>query len=260
MYAGVIFLIIFLSLFSVENIFSQTEENPDCTAVHHIGRLVLSSGGGTSFGGIYNNDATDCLLNKKVFKYGIEYPKNSGISALSWGYIFIGGIIDSDTLVNTNTYSPIYWEKYRSTLEPNNPDYEGAVSEQDYVSVSVDNSVNSRYISTDYKPLNIQVTKKSYAWSYEYAEDFVLFDIEIKNIGKKPINETYIGLHLSFATGYFNGNNAPENDNLSGLYIGNKTENKCTDFRDNLKFLWGADNDGNPVDGEYTDILGIVDG
>ena len=42
-------------------------------------------------------------------------------------------------------------------------------------------------------PLNIQVNQTSYAWSYSYAEDFVLFDMSIKNIGNDVLKKLYMG-------------------------------------------------------------------
>jgi hypothetical protein len=46
------------------------------------------------------------------------------------------------------------------------------------------------------RPLNIKVTQRSYAWSYPYAEDFIIFDYEIENIGIKTLNKVYLALYL----------------------------------------------------------------
>ena len=40
-------------------------------------------------------------------------------------------------------------------------------------------------------PLGIEIEQRSYAWSYEYAEDFVLFDFDITNIGTNNINKVW---------------------------------------------------------------------
>ena len=192
-----------LIILSADSIHSQDDITPECIAEHDIGKLVLKSNSATLFGGINLFDRKNCLNNNKSFYYGAEYPKGSGISSLYFGELIIGGILNDDTLVSIAN-SPVYWKKYRSTLIPNSPNYEGAVSEQDYISVSVDNIFGSIYNPSIQKPLNIQVTKKSYSWSYEYAEDFVLFDIEIKNIGEQTIKDAYIGLLLDFAVGYYN--------------------------------------------------------
>ena len=79
-----------------------------------------------------------------------------------------------------------------------------AVSEQDIIAVYTDTSADiplspQQMIPWDNRkhfPLNIQITQKSYSWSYEYAEDFVLIDFTIKNIGVKKIKDMYVGLYV----------------------------------------------------------------
>ena len=252
-------LLIILFYLCVTSILSD-EMNPDCDATHNIGKLVLKTNTASFLGGIDIDEHTDCLFNKRSFDLGAEYPKNSNIAILKWGFICVGGILDNDTIVNTGSGAPIFWKKYRSTLDPNSHDFEGAVSEQDYISVSVDNIKNSIYIPTNYKPLNIEVKKSSYAWSYEYAEDFVLFDIEIKNIGINNINNTYIGIFFNFSNGYTDGTNINDNDDLSGLFKQKIDLDDCNNFIDDLNIMWGADNDGDPINGEFMDKLGFVDG
>ncbi len=248
-----------LIILSTESVNSQDDINPDCVAVHNVGKLVLSSNTATHFGGINLFKKTDCLHKKKAFYYGAEFPKGSGISSLYFGRLIIGGILNNDTLVSIGNYSPVYWKKYRSTLDPNSPDFEGAVSEQDYISVSVSNIAKPYYNSSNRKTINLQVTKKSYSWSYEYAEDFVLFDIEIKNIGSQSIKSTYIGLQLYFAVGYYNENSDIQSDDLGGFYKQKESFDSCNHIIDNLDIMWGADNDGDPINGKYTDKLTFVD-
>lgn len=252
-----------LIILSAESIRSQDDINPDCDAIHNIGKFVLKTNSASFLGGKYIDERRDCLFNKRSFDLGAEYPKNSNIAMLAWGFIGVGGILDNDTIVNfgIGSYAPIFWKKYRSTLDPNSPDFEGAVSEQDYISVSVDNIFDplyNPYNPITQKTLNIQVTNKSYSWSYEYAEDFVLFDIEIKNIGNRSIKNTYIGILLYFAVGYPNYNGSAGNDELSGFHKLNYSLNSCNNISENLLFMWGADNDGDPINGEYSDKLTFI--
>ncbi len=242
-------------------------ENPDCNAVHNVGKLVLKSnlippfGGKSEFYEITEEERIDCFNRRQVFEYGAEYPIGSKISILHGGTVIIGGIIDNDTLLVQVEYSPKGMKIYRSTLDPTDSNFENAVSEQDYISVGVDNIEEFFDIyGLRFKPLNIQVTKKSYAWSYEYAEDFVLFDIEIKNIGKETIKKAYTGLVFSSANGYFNGSNYPYLDDLGGYYSHEKSFDDCNNIIDNFDLMWGADNDGDPINEVFTNRLGIVDG
>ena len=162
---GYYFLIFY---FFAQPIFSQ------CSVVHNVGKLVVKSSHVDHFGG-FTLDHVDCRTNKRIFFYGAEYPKNSGITSLARAQIYIGGVVDNDTLlINTNDRTYEYWTTYRSILDPTSDAFEGAVSEQDDLARA-----------DFFSEFKVQVSKSSYAWSYGYADDFVLYDIEIKSNEKK---------------------------------------------------------------------------
>ncbi|KAA3631177.1 MAG: hypothetical protein DWP97_13775, partial [Calditrichaeota bacterium] len=241
-----------------------------CNAVHDVGKLVLKTntatflGGNNTIFGISEEERVNCLTTKKVFEYGAEYPKQSRIACLNYGGLVIGGIIDNDTLMSRFYYYRTFPKEYRSVLEPASNNYENAISEQDFISIYQDNidTLSQYYDFSNFgwKSLNIEVTKKSYAWSYEYTEDFVLFDIEIKNIGVDIIREVYVGIGISFAVGYYTGNNIIIDDDIGGLYNVNQLQNDCANEVGNIEILWGADNDGDPIDGEFTNTLTHFEG
>ena len=55
-----------------------------------------------------------------------------------------------------------------------------AVSEQDFIAKYKDvHNVTTKV----YAPLGIEVTQKTYAWSYSYSDDYILVDYTIKNVG-----------------------------------------------------------------------------
>ncbi len=254
---------LFILFIFVVSIYADEVENQECNAVHNVGKLVLKSNIIPSFGGVrdfyfsFPEESTrDCLRDKYVFRFGAEYPKSSNKVSLLSGWLSVVGIVDNDTLYAGLSYVPISNTVYRTTLDVNSLYYEEAVSEQDYISVFVDNLLDpeSFYYS---KPLNIQITKKSYAWSYEYAEDFVLFDVEIKNIGDKTIKSAYISTGLSIGVGYYNGSNKMYLDDLTGYYRYKKPLNDCNKI-DDLNIMWGADNDGDPFEGEFTDKIEFI--
>ena len=86
---------------------------------------------------------------------------------------------------------------YRSTLDPTRPEYEGAVSHQDFIATYADTCTNCPGVTADpvdhrgHRPLNLEITQRSHAWSYPHTEDFVLIDYEVKNIGPQVLNSTY---------------------------------------------------------------------
>jgi hypothetical protein len=93
--------------------------------------------------------------------------------------------------------------QHRSTSDPtNDEEYAGAVSEQDWIAVYYDTCRTCKGVTPDkidhrsHHPLNIEITQRSYAWSYSYADDFVLFDYTIRNIGLKALAKIYIGIYV----------------------------------------------------------------
>jgi len=216
-----------------------------------------------------------------------EFPAGTNIEYLFQGAIWIGGVVDDtvnvgelDTLVSIG--SDGWWSvcyELNPTVPPegqflelssrgvNAPPYADtigtvpelddrsftAISEQDFISTYTDTVTIG--ISPDpcdsraHRPLGLRVVQKSYAWSYEYAEDFVLIDFEIDNIGIQDIVDMWIGLyidadvyHITEPEGY---NECGAQDDICG-YL--KTD--PTDDRIEINTAWIADNDGHPFDPE----------
>ena len=51
------------------------------------------------------------------------------------------------------------------------------------------------------------------------------------------------------------GTEIPPPDNISGLLKSIDIQHDCFTLRDTLNMLWGADNDGDPIEGEFVRIL-----
>ncbi len=135
-------------------------------------------------------------------------------------------------------------------------DSAGAKSEQDYVAVYTD-TVTSSLVSEDpndgrkHIPLGIEITQRSYAWSYEYAEDFILFDFDIANIGRRNLENLWVGLYID-ADVYHSSENPygieqGAQDDICGFDLYNTTGSDTT----TINTAWIADNDGQPYDGAY---------
>jgi len=176
-----------------------------CTAQHNVGKLALTVNNNGNIGFNpeqldhtwgYQDFGYDCFTGQKV-RWGAEYPRNSMLKYLHLISLWVGAVAGTDTLVSTGTDGSWSYEKgmeffpdeaptgnmiRRSTLDPNAPEYEDAISEQDYVAVCTDTLLR---LTTDFfhrrphLPLCVEVTQESYAWSYGYAEDIVFLDIEI---------------------------------------------------------------------------------
>ncbi|MCP4704541.1 MAG: hypothetical protein GY865_08015, partial [candidate division Zixibacteria bacterium] len=173
--------------------------------VHRVGRLgltVVNVGQiGTGFAGA-QMDPRD--PNRRAPSAIYPYPGNN--TYLFAGAFWVGAIVGRDTLVSVGAdgwsfIQEMYPDPYprgevtfRSLSNASDVD---AVSEEDFIMMYTDTVTNPSYVAADpndgrpHIPLNIEVNQRSYAWSYSYAEDFVLFDMSIKNIGTRVLNQFY---------------------------------------------------------------------
>lgn len=177
---------------------------------HDVGKIQIGVTNEGVLGAEYASSKRDYFTNEPIVN--CRYPKNSSSDYLYGGSFWIGAVVGRDTLVSTGDdgwalrttefhgFTPPI---YRSTLDPSKPQYfRNAVSEQDYVMRYYDtcrtcpgtgsNIVDGR----GHRPINLQIDQTSMAWSYSYAEDFVLFDYKITNIGTQRIRRCYIGIYI----------------------------------------------------------------
>jgi len=241
-----------------------------CTAGHNVGKINMMVSNGATFGYPTRSGPVDCFTGDEL--ESCEYPKGSRTKYLFLGAFWIGAVSGRDTLVSTGAdgwqqtgnefhpeESPLGDMIYRSLVDPSSPDYDGAVSEQDYIAVYYDTCTNCPGLLRDvvdnrnHKPLNIEVIQRSYAWSYAYAEDFVLFDYAIRNIGRQRLSQIYMGFYVdadihSMASG--SGASGAQDDitgfheKLPALYL----PDYCAPDSDVVNIAWTADNDGDLLD------------
>lgn len=234
-----------------------------CTASHTVGNMRLN----VSNSGIIGNGLSECFVGEEV-KY-TEYPKGSMLGHLFLGAIWVGAIVGTDTLVSTGSsgWSNASFEMnpdeapfgdivFRTIMDPDLPEYEYALSEQDYISVYTDTFTDVQGVQPDYfrnrphMPLFVEITQRSYCWSYGYADDFVLFDLTIKNIGPYVLKDFYLGLNVDGDVGY---RGAPVvMDDVCGFLSTAPSIFGCG-YEDTINIAWLADADGEPVDGVFVD-------
>jgi hypothetical protein len=258
-----------------------------CVSAHDVGKLVL----GVSNKGYFGNSTSSLFYNciDGDFHYsGSEYPRNSLVNYIRQGSVWIGGVRGHDTLVSEG-FMGFYWEllgihahppysemnpeefpfgaiSARSSIKGSKFYDKNAVSHQDLMTVYTDTIVSKVNLSDihpdiyDYldlrlhKPLYIEVTQNSYAWSHEYTEDLVLFEMSIKNIGEKTIEDFSCGISLEPFVGYKNLTAAFPEDDFVGFLKSFTSVDDCRSV-DTLNLVWLADNDGDPSNGGFTDQL-----
>jgi len=224
-----------------------------------IGQVALTV---TNFGVIGNGFRVFDEVTGKPLP-SCEYPKGSGNEHLYRAGLWIGAITyEGETLVTTGvsdapaaspaqegfefypTDSPGDTVIERSLLLTS-PYYDlNAVSEQDFLATYYDD----RKEVPHHTPLHIEINQYSYAWSYSYADDFVIIQFVIKNNSFGDLDKVYLGIYaeLVSASRTFWGNFF----NSTPMF-----QHKRVFFDDTLRMMWEK-NDG--YDTLATQVIGIA--
>lgn len=236
--------------------------------VHNVGKFWLSVSNYGIFGSQSGELKDPCT---RASAPSAEFPAGTGVSYLFQGAIWIGAIkgegSEAETLVsvgNDGWFGDIFEMTadlpfLGRTIRPTglqqgscfNPFSDSAVSEQDFIAVYTDTVTDPSLVHADnfdgpFQPLGLKITQESYAWSYDYAEDFILFDYTIENIGDKLLNGVYMALYIDA------DNHNPEldgpavgaQDDVSGFKHAVPSFRCPETYEDTLNIAWTGDNDG----------------
>ena len=199
-----------------------------------------------------------------------EYPPGSGLEYLFQGGLWIGALVDDHpyTTVGCDGWWWIHemWpdageagaireRSIRANASCYSPE---AISEQDIIAVYSDTSADIPlspwkpeewdFDKRKHFPLGLQITQQSYSWSYEYAEDFVLVDLFLKNIGVKKIKKMYMGLYIDADVMHKDeGPYGPygAQDDICGFKHVVTDPGEEWDCSDTVNLAWIADGDGH---------------
>ncbi len=226
-----------------------------------------------SIGGCFNPNP-----EKEVKAPSFEMPPNSGLEYLFQGALWIGAIVTSETAIETlvtvgadgwqwmyemapamGSEGAIIERSTRASVSCYSPD---AISEQDIIAVFTDTAdapltqwdIRTDWDERPHRPLGVEITQKSYSWSYAYAEDFILIDMTIKNINPiRSIDSVWVGLYIDADVNHIDEDpyaaEQGAQDDLSGfidstyLPSGKKVQ---------LATAYLMDNDGQPISGKFT--------
>ncbi|MCX6827370.1 MAG: hypothetical protein NTV06_08950 [candidate division Zixibacteria bacterium] len=246
--------------------------------VHNIGKIALTVSNQGHFGTGFITGVADPLTGGPAPSCIYPYPGH--LNYLFSGAFWIGAVVGRDTLVSVGadgwSYTKELWPDalprgriiHRSTSNSGDTD---AVSQQDYIAIYADTLTNTSNVEPDgfdnrpHIPLGIEITQRSFAWSYTYAEDFVLFDYSIKYIGEKKLNKVYMGFYVDADVTSAPGGAEGYADDISGFKQSIPSPQGCN-FIDTVNIAWVADNDGKQTtsdpcpfteSGSLTSITGI---
>jgi len=246
---------------------------------------------GFTSSGDWGWDGPDC--DKLYDVPPAEYPKGSGIT-FTGGDLWIGGIRGGDTLVSvtlereTSSYMhetreffavPQGGHALRCITSREYLDQgpycervlhdEDAISELDLVSVAYDTITDVQYTGLNpydgrrHWPLGLELTMRASGWSYEYAEDFIIVQYKIRNIGydllhvprsEQDIRDLYVGI---LGYGYVTSYPFPVRpwirevqDELVGMLETTGLPGRPR-LQDSIRVAWNADNNGDAYFGKF---------
>jgi len=229
--------------------------------------------------GYFGNDGMDDPEYPGQLAPQCEVPGGSNIEYLFMASLWIGALIQEEGFefprVSEGTEgwtNPLIHELYpgegeehsiveRST-RPNewnrlgqyisHPD---AVSEQDFICDYADTLTDQVWVRNDeidgaHEPLGLKVYQRSYSWTYNYAQDFIIFDYEIENIAGNYLKNLYVGLYVDADVARRDESTTfRHTDDICGFqeyYYFNRPDNTPDSTRINIAYI--SDNDGRPYE------------
>lgn len=242
--------------------------------VHRIGNLWLNVTNYGVIAGVAGGLSDPCT---GMLAPALEFPGGTGTVNLWDGSIWIGAVKGRDTLVSVGA---AIWPLTQSELFPASfpggqieerttrqhlkapkgsrcatiEFHEDAVSEHDVIAVYYDTLRSAQFVNNDpndgrgHVPLGIEITQKSYSWSLSYAQDFILIDYTIRNIGGEHLKEGFIGIYMDQDLYRMGGDGWL--DDIAGFLRTDPTE-IAEESQIPVNTAWAADNDGDPTGGEY---------
>ncbi|MCK4656059.1 MAG: hypothetical protein KAT85_03485, partial [candidate division Zixibacteria bacterium] len=239
--------------------FTTLKPTPNSTpyfesCVHDYNNLLLTVTN-LGFFGSGLGDWWDCETGEPA--PSAEFPAGTGIEHLNMGALWIGAVVGDDTLVSVGFDG---WERLyemlpcgepecglqrRSNRESDSYFHPDARSDLEYVAVYTDTFPSfDEWFSPVHVPANLEITQTSYSWSIPHAQDFVIFDYQIRNIGSAPLQDAYVGIVMDGDVGdtefrefYL--------DDLCGFKSSVRSE-AGHGLVDTIDFAWISDNDGDP--------------
>lgn len=242
--------------------------------IHKTGKMALTITNAGTFG----TGTLGSIIVDGEIALSCEYPINSNIEFLFQGALWIGAIVGRDTLVSVGAEGWFGIREFfpdpgvegaftaRSNLT-SKPDYhKDAISEQDFICTYTDTFADVSLTGEDpidnrpHIPINLSIRQNSYAWSYDYAEDFIIFDYNITNIGTFPIKELYLGVYVDGVAYHKSIEAEGFTDDICGFRRTVATPQEFCIDEDTVNIAWIADNDGDPAGDSWvhTSPIGVT--
>jgi len=210
--------------------------------------------------GVVGNIFGIAMPNERKTAPSFYYPEYSRIQHGYYTGLWIGGVVGNDTLVTTAIdemgQREFYPDAYPfgdfvvKSSDPNSPYYSsGANGEVEYQATFTDTFEDQPFVPYNsyddrtHKSMHLRVTQSSYSWSHRYAQDFIIVDYRIGNIGRDTINSAWIGIYYNGCNHHRGEMPYPIPDDVEGYIYSAPHEFK--ELGDELlRIAWCLDKDG----------------
>jgi len=240
--------------------------------VHKVGNIHLTV---TNYGilGTQSEQIEDPETG--MYAPSCQFPAGSQLEYLFQGALWIGSVVNNDSLVSTghNGWMDVaemfpdeypYGDMQKRSTRPTDADYDpNAISEADYIALYTDTLTDNQYVSQDqddgrpHIPLGLSIRQESYSWSDSDYEDFVIMKYTLVNIGTNFLNQTYVGIYMDCDVAHTTTYQGSTDDISGSISVSDPL------WGQPLLVGWSADNDGDP-DGSDWDfhsprgVLGVA--
>ncbi len=202
-----------------------------------------------------------------------EFPAGTEQNYLWIGALWIGAVVGGDTLVSVGHDGwHNNWEMWpcsgpecglvKTTTRPSEPYYsDSAKSDLDFVAEYTDTLKRRQWTGTDWDgrehiPLNLKITQRSYTWSADYSQDFILIDYDIANIGGSDLKNVFGGIYVDAEAGHLSRYAYCHLDDYCG-YRQTFPSRIGRGYLDTIDLAWIADDNGDPGDDGTYDYASV---
>lgn len=242
-------------------------ESPNIqTCTHRANNMWLTVSNFSALGSM-NQSYRDCETGLSA--PSCEFPGGSLLDYLYAAGLWVGAVVGNDTLVSTgwdgwgynNEMWPCSGPECVLTKRSSNPlsDYYSpdARSDFEYIAKYTDTLVDQRWTEMDWTgrphiPLGLEIRQTSYSWAVDYAQDFILIDYSLKNMGPNKLKRVYIGLQVDGDVSHRSRERGAWTDDICGFRQSWPSQ-VCPGYIDTIAVAWIADNDGDQLNGVFDD-------
>ncbi len=169
---------------------------PQPVGFHSIGGVEMTVTSVGNFGGSNMSISIDPETGRALRTF--TFPRGSRHSYLWGAGLWVGGVINGDTLVSMGMSDAYYSGSHYLPVDSG-----GSVTlvsgpgDKQFKAEYDDNFPPPVWQEPDFRKLNsIHVTETSRSWTYSPNDNFILVELEITNIGEAPIQDAYVGLYV----------------------------------------------------------------